>query len=59
VAPDLVIVDQGGPGFPVPPVGGEAYPVSRISVLAPWIAVAVVLAGGLSWYILRRRKAQS
>jgi len=59
VAPDLVIVDQGGPGYPVPPVGGEAYPVSRFPVLAPWIALAVVLAGGAIWYVLRRRRAQS
>jgi hypothetical protein len=41
---------------PPPPVGGEAYPVSRISVLAPWIALAAVLAGGISWYVLRRRR---
>jgi hypothetical protein len=39
-----------------PPVGGEAYPVSKASLLAPWIAVGVVLAGGISWYILRRRR---
>jgi len=57
VAPDGVIVDQGGPGFPVPPVGGEAHPVSRVSLLAPWIAVGVVLAGSISWYILRRCRA--
>ena len=42
-----------------PPVGGEAYPVSRISVLAPWIALAVALAGGIAWYVLRRRRVQS
>jgi len=42
-----------------PPVGGEAYPAKKIYVLAPWIAVAVILAGGISWYVLRRRKAQS
>jgi len=41
-----------------PPVGGEAYPVSKASLLAPWIAVGVVLAGGISWYILRRRSAR-
>ena len=45
------------PTPPPPPVGGEAYPVNRISLLAPWIAVGVILAGGLSWYVLRRRKA--
>ena len=42
-----------------PPVGGEAYPVSKASLLAPWIAAGVVLSGGTSWYVLRRRKAQS
>jgi hypothetical protein len=42
-----------------PPVGGAAYPVNRASVLAPWIAVGLVLAGGVSWYVLRRRRAQS
>ena len=42
-----------------PPVGGEAYPVSKASLLAPWIAGAVVLAGGISCYVLRRRRAQS
>jgi hypothetical protein len=39
-----------------PPVGGEAYPVSRIPILVPWIAVGVVLAGGIAWYVLRRRR---
>ncbi len=41
-----------------PPVGGEAYPVSKASLLAPWIAAGIVLAGGISWYVLRRRRAQ-
>jgi hypothetical protein len=41
------------------PVGGEAYPIDKTSVLAPWIAVAVLLAGGMSWYALRRRRAYS
>ena len=58
-APDGVIVDQGGPGFPVPPVGGEAYPLNKASLLVPWIVLGLVLAGGISWYGLRRRRAQS
>ena len=29
-------------------VGGEAYPVSKVSLLAPWIAVGIVLAGSLA-----------
>jgi hypothetical protein len=40
-------------------VGGKAYPVNGASVLVPWIAVAVLLAGGISWYALRRRSARS
>jgi DNA-binding beta-propeller fold protein YncE len=42
-----------------PPVGGEAYPVSKSSLLAPWIALAVALAGGAGWFVLRRRKTGS
>jgi len=50
---------QGPPCPPPPPVGGEAYPINKFCLLAPWIVVGVVLAGGTSWYILRRRRAQS
>jgi hypothetical protein len=46
-------------GTPRPPVGGEAYPIKKASLLAPWIAVGLVLAGGISWYVLRRRRAGS
>ncbi|MFC1970283.1 right-handed parallel beta-helix repeat-containing protein [Chloroflexota bacterium] len=53
VATDIVVA------LKPPPVGGEAYPVSKMSLLAPWIAVGGVFAGGAIWYVLRRRKAQS
>jgi hypothetical protein len=53
VAVDIIVTPEP------PPVGGEAYPVSKASLLAPWIALGVVLAGGITWYVLRRRKAQS
>jgi hypothetical protein len=53
VAVDIIVTPKP------PPVGGEAYPVNKISLLAPWIAVAVLLAGGTSWLALRRRRAQS
>jgi len=55
------IVDQGGPGLlpPLPPpVGGEAYPVNKLAISAPWIALAALLVGGISWLILRRCKTQ-
>jgi len=51
VAIDIIVTPEP------PPVGGEAYPVSKAAVLAPWIALAAVLiAGGI---IFIRRKAQS
>jgi hypothetical protein len=50
---------QTVPPPPPPPVGGQAYPVNKPYLLAPWIALGVVLAGGISWYVLKRRKAQS
>jgi len=50
VAIDIVVTPEP------PPVGGEAYPVDKISLLAPWIAVAVAFAGGIAWYVLRRRR---
>lgn len=37
-------------------VGGEAYPVSRLAILAPWFGLAALLLGGTGWLILRRRK---
>jgi len=44
--------------YPVaPPVGGEAYPINKISVLAPWIAlIAAIMAGAT--IVLRRRRAE-
>ena len=40
VAIDIVVTPEP------PPVGGEAYPISKASLLAPWIAVGVVVVGG-------------
>jgi len=54
-----VNVALSGTGVVLPPaaVGGEAYPVNKLAVLAPWIVLAVLLVSGMSWFILRRRKA--
>jgi hypothetical protein len=56
-APDGFIVEPGGPGFPVPPVGGEAYPVSRVFVLAPWIVLGVILVAVAAFMVLRKKQA--
>jgi len=47
---DLVLASP--PASP-PPVGGEAYPVNKVGLMAPWLALAVVIVGGL--YLVRRR----
>jgi len=38
-------------------VGGEAYPVDRLAILAPWFGLAALLLGGTGWLVLRRRRA--
>ena len=53
-----VIVDQGAPGIPATPVGGEAYPVNKLAILAPWIALAAAIIAGATIF-MRRRRAQS
>ena len=52
--------DPNHPGFVVTgaPVGGTAYPVNKLAILAPWIALAVVIAGAVIFSV-RRRHAQS
>ena len=50
------ITDPGGPGNPT--VGWETYPINRLGVMAPWIALfAAIMAGALIF--VRRRRAQS
>ena len=46
-----------GQGF-MPPVGGEAYMVSQVSLMLPWIALAVPIIAGVAIFI-RRRRGQS
>jgi len=51
VAIDIIVTPEP------PPVGGEAYPVSKASLLVPWIAVAMTMIVGAGVLVLRRRKA--
>jgi MprA protease rhombosortase-interaction domain-containing protein len=36
-------------------VGGEAHPINRVGILAPWLGLALLLIGGATWFALRRR----
>jgi hypothetical protein len=40
------------------PVGGTAYPINKLAILAPWIALAAAVAVGIV-IVARRRRAQS
>lgn len=44
--------------IPPPPVGGEAFPISKLSVLVPWIALGAAIIAGAAMFV-RRRKARS
>ena len=40
-----------------PPVGGEAHPVGKMSLLTPWLAVGVIIMVGAAVFALRRRRS--
>jgi parallel beta-helix repeat protein len=48
----------GGSPRAFPPVGGTAYPVNTLALLAPWLVLAVVVAAG-GFYLVRRRHNNS
>jgi len=39
------------------PVGWETYPINKLAVLAPWIALAAVIISGVSLLVLKQRRA--
>jgi parallel beta-helix repeat protein len=54
------VVDMGVDEYvpPPPPVGGELYPVDKFGILAPWLALAMFLALGGGFVVMRRRLAR-
>lgn len=42
-----------------PSVGGTAYPINKLAILAPWIALFAAIMVGASLVWLRRRRAQT
>jgi len=56
-----IFAPLGNPS-PFPPVGGEAYPVNKLAILAPWIVLAMLLAGAsivMQRFRLLRRRGSS
>jgi hypothetical protein len=52
-SPDDVELD------PSDPVGWETYPINKVRVLLPWIALFAAIMAGASLLVLRRRRVQS
>jgi biopolymer transport protein ExbB len=48
---------ESGPP-PSPVVGWETYPINKVRVLLPWIALCAAIAASASLLVLRRRRAQ-
>jgi hypothetical protein len=44
---------------PPPTVGWETYPINKVRVLLPWIALLTAIIIGASLLVLRRRRAQN
>jgi uncharacterized repeat protein (TIGR01451 family) len=51
-------VQSNTPVIPCEPVGGEAFPVGKLSLLAPWIVLGAAVIAGAGIFI-RRRQVQS
>jgi len=53
-----LIVASSGEGVTVTPIRGTAYPLNKLAILAPWIALAAAITVGIA-VLARRRRAQS
>ncbi len=38
-----------------PTIGGDAQPVSKVGVFIPWVGLAFIVAGGITWFVVKRR----
>jgi uncharacterized repeat protein (TIGR01451 family) len=56
--PKEVLVEDVAEVIPPEPVGGEAFPVGKLSILAPWIALGAAIIAGAGIFV-RRRQARS
>jgi hypothetical protein len=53
-----VIEEPGAPGQRggAPAVGGEVYPVDRVAILAPWIALAALIVVAMAVLVVAKRR---
>jgi hypothetical protein len=53
---DLMFEEWGDPPGAAGPVGWETYPINKVRVLLPWIALFAAIMAGASLLVLRRRR---
>ena len=58
--PQTGVIDEQGPLVLTfinepPTVGSSAQPVNKVGVLIPWVGLAFVVTGGITWFTLKRR----
>jgi uncharacterized repeat protein (TIGR01451 family) len=56
--PVYALVTSNAEVIPPEPVGGEAFPIGKLSILAPWIALGAAIIAGAA-ILVRRRQARS
>lgn len=56
---DFMFEEWGDPLGAGGDVGWETYPVSKVRVLLPWIALVAAIIAGATLLVVRRRRAQS
>lgn len=50
-----LLVEDIAEVIPTEPVGGEAFPIGKLSMLAPWIVLGAAIIAGAAVFVRRRR----
>ncbi len=60
--PQTTIIGHGSESTPVtltfintPSVGGAALPVNKVGILIPWVGLAFMVSGAITWFALKKR----
>jgi uncharacterized repeat protein (TIGR01451 family) len=51
---DLAVLTEDIAEVILPPVGGEAFPINKLSILVPWIALGAAIIAGAAIFVRRR-----
>lgn len=53
--PKEVLVEDVAEVIPPEPVGGDAFPIGKLSILVPWIALGAAIITGAALFVRRRQ----